>query len=133
MAQRQWLTNGAQATEPYIVGTCEVGLENFGTVMSATLKREHDVVEVKNCCGDTIAALLKNSRYVLSVKAIFLKSSPVPGDGDNITFPGDVVNVVGSILSWQVDWENEGVRQISIEATHWSAIGTPTKSTFTCP
>jgi hypothetical protein len=133
MANRQWLTNGHQANEPYVIGTCEVGLDTFGAVVSASLKREHDVIEIKNCCGDTIAALLKNSRYTLSIKAQFPKTAAVPGDGDNITFPGGVVNVVGSIISWQVDWENEGVRQISIEATHWSAIGTPTKSTFACP
>jgi hypothetical protein len=133
MANRQWLTNGPQANEPYVIGTCEVGLDTFGAVVNASLKREHDVIEIKNCCGDTIAALLKNSRYTLSIKAQFPKAAAVPGDGDNITFPGGVVNVVGSIMSWQVDWENEGVRQISIEATHWSAIGTPTKSTFACP
>lgn len=131
-ATHTWLSSAAVTTAPVPVGTCEIGNDTFGTIVSGTLKRENEEIDLKDCCGSTYATLLKNGKWTLSLKAEFKSSASLPTDGGLISFPL-TGGVSGFITGFQIDWERDGLRQISIEAKAHDAMGSvPARSVLAC-
>ena len=112
--------NGALSTDDtLLLGTCALG-SAYGQVKSASLKRGATVKEIPNCKGGIRAVLLMNPKTTLSMKAIFEIAGTLPQVGQPITLP--LIDVYGIVTDVTVDWEEEGERQVTLEATGWDAV-----------
>ncbi len=113
----------ADSPENIIFGTVQVG-SAFGVCQSAAVKRTADKEELDAAQGSLLAAILRKTRFELTLKTLFTADKSAPGIGERITFP--LVGVVGHILDVSVDWENTQGRQLGIEATSWDVFDATT-------
>lgn len=113
-------TGTLSTDDTLILGTCMLG-STYGQVKTGSLKRGADQKEVKNCKGGLRALLLMNPKTTLSIKAIFDTAAELPQVGTILTLP--LVSLAGIVHDITVDWEEDGERQLSFEATGWDALG----------
>ena len=99
-------------------GTCMLGT-SFGQVKSASLKRANDRKLIAACQGSLRAAVMANARFELTLKTIFDGDVTAPGLGEEITFP--LAGVAGRVMDVSVDWNEDGERELTIDATSWDA------------
>ena len=105
-----------------ILGTCSLG-STYGQVKSASLKRSSDLKEIKSCKGGIRAVLMQNPKTVLNMKCIFDTAATLPQIGSRITLP--LISVTAVVTDVSVEWEEDGERMLSMDATGWDAL-TPT-------
>lgn len=105
--------------EQVVWGTCMLG-SDFGTVVSASVKRTADKVEVENCIGNLKSLLLTKPRFELSLSCIFASSVTAPGLLEEIALP--LVGVTGRVMDVTVKWERGKERMLDIEVSHWDAL-----------
>jgi hypothetical protein len=103
-----------------VVGTCSFG-DTFGQVLSANIKRGGDTKEILNCKGGLRAFLIRNVKTVLNMKTIFSTADDIPNLGDVIALP--LIAVGGIVHDVTVEWEHDGERMLSIDATGWDSLG----------
>lgn len=104
-----------------VLGTCMLG-DDFGEVKNAAVKRAADQSAIANCKMGLKAMLLKNPRFELTMKTRFDSDITAPGLGEPITLP--MPALVARILDVSVEWDEDGVRMLSITATHWDSMPT---------
>jgi hypothetical protein len=111
-----------------IFGTCMLG-SAFGQIKTASLKRTADRELIANCHGNLRAVLLKNPRFELVLKTVFDSTVTAPGLMEEITLP--LVAVTARIMDVSVEWDENGERMLSIEASHWDALAAASAYTNT--
>lgn len=109
-----------------IFGTAVLG-STFGQIKSASLKRTADEDLIRNNKGSIRAWLLKAPRFELEFKAVLSANVALPGLMEPITFP--LAGVSGRIAEITPEWDEDGVRMVSITAKYWDSLagGTATK------
>lgn len=109
----------ANSPENMVFGTVMLG-DVYGEVISASVAREADLEEVM-AAGSLLAAILNNPKFSFKFKTMFRLDVAPPGLAELITFP--FAGIKGRVLPpIQVDWEESGHRQLSIEATSWDTF-----------
>jgi hypothetical protein len=110
-------------------GTVEIA-QTFGQVESASLERALEELGIPDNFGGFQAYLLINPGYVLQFSAIFPTTAELPADGEPIAFP--LAGVTGNITTWTLNWEQKGVRKITVHAKQWASLGSnPAVGTLT--
>ncbi len=111
-----------------VTGTCSFG-DTYGEVMTASIKRGGDTKEILSCKGGLRAFLIRNVKTVLNMKTIFSTADDIPNLGDVISLP--LIEVDGVVHDVTVEWEHDGERMLSIDATGWDSVPGPTTSHWT--
>lgn len=112
----------ADSPENVVFGTCMLG-STYGSVESASVKRNADLEEIKKCGGALLAAIAHNAHFELTMECLYTADVDPPGIGDLITFP--IAGVQGRVLPGaEIKWEKAGQRMLSITAKSWDALST---------
>lgn len=100
-------------------GTVALGT-SFGQVKTATLDRDASQQEIMNNQGALRALLLTNPKFSLSFTAVFDSGVTAPGLGESASFP--LAGVSGRVLNAKVNWTENGVRELAVEASYWDSM-----------
>lgn len=100
-------------------GTMQLG-DDFGEIMSSSVKRTADKKEIENGAGNLMAFLLTKARFELTFETIFPSSVTPPGLMDEVVLP--LVGVTGIVLDVTVKHEKGKERMLSIEVSYWDSL-----------
>ena len=112
-------------------GTCELS-QSFGTVINGEIDLPEDMEEIAGCDGRTSAVLLRRNKINYTFTALFPDTVELPSRGDDVTLPvvggetgepGVDTALVGQVVSAKANWTQNGQRQMTITASHWTALG----------
>jgi hypothetical protein len=103
-----------------VIGTAMLG-EDFGTVKSASVKRQADKEDLLNGNGNLRAVLLSKPGFELTLEVAFDASVTPPGLGERIALP--LVGVTGRVMPGvEVKWEQGKERGLSIPVNSWDSM-----------
>lgn len=110
--------------ENVVFGTIELA-DAYGEVVSATVSREADLVEVENRVGGLKAAILNKPRFELEMEVQFDAAVALPELGGSIAFP--FASIRGRIMGGiQLVWSNKAAKMVKFKATHWDSMAVET-------
>lgn len=106
-------------TNTIVWGTMMLG-DDFGEIISASVKRTGDKKEIENGAGNLRAFLLTKARFELNFETRFDSAVEAPGLMNEIDFP--LVGVTGRVLDVTPKWEGGKERILTIEASFWDSL-----------
>jgi hypothetical protein len=110
----------ASSSANLVFGTVMLG-SAYGQVESASVAREADMAELEAAGGSILAVILKKPKFAFKFKTMFRADVLPPDFADLITFP--FAGISGRVMPpITVEWEKDGHRMLSIEATSWDSF-----------
>lgn len=108
------------AGQEIVNGTAMLG-NDFGTIKSATVKRQADKEDLKNGAGNLRAVVMMNPNFELTLDTAFEASVAAPAMGAAITLP--LAGVVGRVMPGaEVKWEQGKERGLSFTVSSWDSL-----------